>query len=100
MPIVRHITEGEMVVACDFRPDNTSPAKENLEFIQQCKKALPRDCHIKALRIDAAGYQAKIIQYCEEQKIHYAIRAKMSASCQPQRIHCGTGRKGLTTVDP
>ena len=80
MPMVGHIAEVGMVVACDFRSGNTSPAKDNLAFIQQCKSALPRDCYIKALRIDAAGYQAKIIQYCEEQAIHYAIRAKMSAS--------------------
>lgn len=80
MPMVGHIAEVGMVVACDFRTGNTSPAKDNLAFIQQCKAALPQDCYIKFLRIDAAGYQAKIIQYCEEQGIHYAIRAKMSVS--------------------
>lgn len=80
MPMVGHIAEVGMVVACDFRSGSTSPAKENLEFIQQCHSALPKDCYIKSLRIDAAGYQKKIIQYCEEQTIHYAIRAKMSAS--------------------
>lgn len=79
MPMVGHIAEVGMVVACDFRSGNVSPAKENLEFIQQCQSALPQDCFIESLRIDAAGYQKKIIQYCEEQSIHYAIRAKMSA---------------------
>ncbi|KAF3980339.1 MAG: transposase [Methylococcales symbiont of Iophon sp. n. MRB-2018] len=79
MPMVGHIAEVGMVVACDFRTGNTSPAKDNLAFIQQCKAALPQDCQIKSLRIDAAGYQTKIIQYCEEQAIDYAIRAKMSA---------------------
>ncbi len=79
MPMVGHIAEVGMVVACDFRTGNTSPAKENLEFIQQCQSALPQDCYIESLRIDAAGYQKKIIQHCEEQSIHYAIRAKMSA---------------------
>lgn len=59
MPMVGHIAEVGMVVACDFRSGNTSAAKENLEFIQQCKSSLPRDCYIKALRIDAAGYQTK-----------------------------------------
>ena len=78
MPMVGHIAEVGMVVACDFRTGNTSPAKDNLAFIQQCRSALPRDCYVKSLRIDAAGYQTKIIQYCEDQSIHYAIRAKMS----------------------
>ena len=80
MPMVGHIAEVGMVVACDFRTGNASPAKENLEFIQQCQSALPRDCYIDSLRIDAAGYQKKIFQYCEEHSIHYAIRARMSAS--------------------
>jgi len=79
MPMVGHIAEVGMVVACDFRAGNTPPAKDNLAFIQQCRSALPEDCTIKSLRIDSAGYQTKIIQYCEEQAIHYAIRAKMSA---------------------
>ena len=80
MPMAGHIAEVGMVVACDFRTGNTSPAKDNLAFIHQCKAALPKDCYIKSLRIDAAGYQTAIIQYCEEQAISYAIRAKMSAS--------------------
>lgn len=80
MPMVGHIAEAGMVAACDFRAGNTSPAKDNLAFIQQCGSALPQDCYIKSLRIDSAGYQTKIIQYCEEQSIRYAIRAKMSLS--------------------
>ena len=79
MPMVGHVAEVGMVVACDFRTGNTPPSKDNLAFIQQCRSALPEDCYIKALRIDSAGYQAKIIKYCEERAIHYAIRAKMSA---------------------
>jgi len=84
MPIVGHIAEVGMVVACDFRAGNTPPAKDNLAFIQQCRSALPQDCYIKALRIDSAGYQTKIIQYCEEEVIDYAIRAKMSAGIKEQ----------------
>ena len=51
---------------------------ENVEFIQQCQRALSHGCTVGALRIDAAGYQTRIIQYCDEQKIDYAIRATMS----------------------
>ncbi len=79
MPMVGHIAETGQVVACDFRDGNTSPAKENLEFIKQCQQSLPEDCFVKSLRIDSAGYQAKIIKYCDEENIQYAIRAKMSA---------------------
>ena len=78
MPMVGHIAETGQVVSCDFRQGNAAPAKENFEFIQQCQRALPHGCTVGALRIDAVGYQTRIIQYCDEQKIDYAIRATMS----------------------
>ena len=84
MPMVGHIAETGQIVACDFREGNTSPAKENLEFIRQCQKSLPKDCFIKSLRIDAAGYPTKIIQYSDTESISYAIRAKMNSVIKSQ----------------
>ncbi len=84
MPMVGHIAETGQVVACDFREGNASPAKENLEFIKQCEVALPESCFVNNLRIDAAGYQVSIIQYCDEKQIDYAIRAKMSGAIKEQ----------------
>jgi len=84
MPMVGHISEVGMVVACDFREGNQPPAKDNLAFIEQCQSALPLGCFVQNLRIDAAGYQVKIIQHCEEHNINYAIRAKMSAVIKEQ----------------
>ncbi len=84
MPMVAHIAEVGMVVACDFREGNQPPAKDNLAFIEQCQSALPYGCFVQNLRIDAAGYQVKIIQNCEQHSIYYAIRAKMSAAIKEQ----------------
>lgn len=84
MPMVGHIAQTGQVLSVDFREGNASPAKENLEFIKQCRKALPSDCMINQLRIDAAGYQKSIIQYCDKHHIDYAIRAKTSASLKAQ----------------
>jgi hypothetical protein len=84
MPMVGHIAETGQIVACDFREGNASPAKGNVEFIRQCQKSLPQDCYVKSLRIDAAGYQTKIIQHCDEESISYAIRAKMSSVIKAQ----------------
>ena len=72
------------IAAVDFRLGNVPPAKDNLAFIQQCQQSLPESCTVKALRIDAAGYQTKIIEYCDEQGIEYAIRAKTSAALRAQ----------------
>jgi len=84
MPMVGHIAETGQVVAVDFRQGNVPPAQDNLAFIQQCQQSLPEGCALNALRIDAAGYQIKIIEYCDEQGIEYAIRAKTSAAMRAQ----------------
>ena len=84
MPMVGHIAETGQVVAVDFRQGNVPPAQDNLAFIQQCQQSLPEDCVLKALRIDAAGYQIKIIEYCDDEGIEYAIRAKTSAAMRAQ----------------
>ena len=84
MPMVGHIAETGQVVAVDFRQGNVPPAQDNLAFIQQCQQSLPEGCALNALRIDAAGYQTKIIEYCDTQGIEYAIRAKTSAAMRAQ----------------
>jgi hypothetical protein len=84
MPMVGHIAETGQVVAVDFRQGNVPPAQDNLAFIQQCQQSLPEGCALKALRIDAAGYQTKIIEYCDTQGIEYAIRAKTSPAMRAQ----------------
>jgi len=84
MPMVGHIAQTGQVVAVDFREGNIPPAQDNLAFIKQCQQSLPADCRLNALRIDAAGYQTKIIAYCDEQGIDYAIRAKTSAAMRAQ----------------
>ncbi len=84
MPMVGHIAETGQIVATDFREGNASPARENLEFIKQCQQSLPEGCRIHKLRIDAAGYQTKIIKYCDDEDILYAIRAKTSAAIREE----------------
>ena len=84
MPMVGHIAEIGQVAAVDFRQGNVPPAQDNLGFIQQCQRSLPAGCTVKALRIDAAGYQTGIIKYCDENGIEYAIRAKSSAALREQ----------------
>ena len=84
MPMVGHIAEIGQVAAVDFRQGNVPPAQDNLGFIQQCQRSLPAGCTVKALRIDAAGYQTSIIKYCDENGIEYAIRAKSSAALREQ----------------
>lgn len=85
MPMVGHIAESGQVVTVDFRQGNVPPALDNLAFIKQCQQSLPEACVLKALRIDATGYQIKIIEYCDEQGIECANRPKSSVAMRAQR---------------
>lgn len=80
MPMVGHIAETGQIVASDFRAGNVAPATDNMAFIRQCEQALPEGVTVAYLRIDAAGYQTRIIEHCLNQGIGFAIRAKMSQS--------------------
>jgi len=80
MPMVGHIAEINHVIQTDFREGNIAPKTENLEFIEKCVSNLPKGVKLKNLRIDCAGYQKSIIKYCDEEEIHFAIRAIKSKS--------------------
>ncbi len=80
VPMVGHIAETEQVAAVEFRPGNAPPSKDNLGFIRQCMDALPAGVRVSHVRIDAAGYQAVIVNFCEAQGMRFAIRAKMDTA--------------------
>ena len=73
MPIVGHLAENGLVIGDDFREGNVPPASRNLEFIKYCQRQLPKGKHIKSFRADSASYQADIINYCEKNRIKFAI---------------------------
>lgn len=80
MPMVGHLAETGQVIATDFRQGNVAPATDNLAFIHQCEAALPEGISLRALRIDAAGYQVAILDECIDRQFKFAIRAKMSGA--------------------
>jgi len=77
MPMVGHIAENGLVIGDDFRSGNIAPASENFEFIKHCESQLPAGKRFSAIRIDSAGYQADIINYCEQNNQVFAIGAPM-----------------------
>ena len=81
MPMVGHINGG-YVIDVDFRDGNIAPADKNLEFIKQCIMQLPIGKKFDRVRIDSAGYQAKIFNYCDEQDIKFTISAPLDKSIQ------------------
>jgi len=79
MPMVGHVNGG-YVIDVDFRDGNVAPADKNLEFIKQCAAQLPIGRKFDRVRIDSAGYQAKIFNYCDEQKIKFTISGQLDSS--------------------
>ena len=77
MPIIGNLAENGLVVGDEFREGNESPGSRNLEFIKYCIGQMPRGKRIKALRADAASYQADIFNFCNEKEMQFAIGADL-----------------------
>jgi len=77
MPIVGHIAENGLVLGDEFREGNVPPASGNLAFIKYCVRQMLKGKRIAFLRSDSAAYQAEIINYCEQNRIQFAIGADL-----------------------
>ena len=77
MPMVGNLAENGLVVGDEFREGNESPGSRNLEFVKYCIEQMPGGKRIKALRADAASYQADIINFCYGEELQFAIGADL-----------------------
>jgi len=84
MPMIGTIAETSQIIAIDFREGNVAPSKDNHEFIKYCRANLPKGVELEGVRIDAAGYQHEIIDWLIDEKITFAIRAKMHKSLRDE----------------
>jgi hypothetical protein len=80
MPILGHIAENGMVICDEFREGNDNPGARNLAFIKHCEAQLPKGKKIKYFRSDSAAYQGKIIDYCIDKGIKFAIGADLDSA--------------------
>lgn len=79
MPMIGHLAEAGIVLHDEFREGNVAPATDNLEFIKACEARLPKGHVISRVRLDSAGYQASIFNYCEATGKTFAIGARLDA---------------------
>jgi len=79
MPMIGHLAEAGVVIHEEFREGNIAPASGNLEFIKDCETRLPKGHAIASVRIDSAGYQAGIFNYCEQTGKTFAIGGRLDA---------------------
>jgi hypothetical protein len=91
MPIVGHLAKNGLVVGDEFREGNESPGSRNLEFIRYCAAQMPKGKRIAHLRSDSAAYQASIFNWCEGNKISFAIGADLDAAVKASVAGIPTG---------
>ena len=62
-----------------FRNGNISPLSDIKPMLAHIVSNLEGngDIHVKRFRSDSAGYQAEVINFCEDHNIRYGIRARM-----------------------
>ncbi len=82
MPMIGHLAEAGVVIHDDFREGNIAPATGNLEFIKACEARMPRGHAIANVRLDSAGYQADIFNYCEDTGKTFAIGGRLDKPTQ------------------
>jgi hypothetical protein len=80
MPMVGHLAENGLILGDEFREGNDSPGARNLEFLKYCERQLPQGKKIEAFRADSAAYQAKVINYCQENGIEFAIGGDLDSA--------------------
>ncbi len=80
LPMVGHIEQTGQVVAVEFRPGHVSPSQDNPGFIRRCESKWPAGVRVSAVRIDAAGYQSRILDDASQRGMAYAVRARLDES--------------------
>lgn len=82
MPMIAHLAEVGIVMHDAFREGNTAPASGNLAFIQACCARMSKGRTIAHVRIDSAGYQATIFNYCQDNGKTFAIGGRLHTPTQ------------------
>lgn len=82
-PMLGWLSDGRDNPVCSyakFRQGNASAQTDILEALQHTEALLLEGKKIKYFRSDSAAYQAKIINYCNDNDIYYTITADKDAS--------------------
>ncbi len=77
-PMLGFLSDGSDEPICaytKFRQGNASAQTDILETIQHTQSIFAEDKAIKYVRIDSAGYQCKVVDYCQDNGLYYSITA-------------------------
>ncbi len=82
MPMLGHLAENGLVIGEEFREGNEALASRNFEFTQACAAQMPKGKRIAPVRADSAAYQAAVFNWCEAQKVAFAIGGVQDTAVQ------------------
>ena len=74
-PLLGYISELGLCLHDDFRAGNIPACANALDFIKSCQSRLRGGRKIGALRSDSAWYQAEVFNWCEKEKVLFAVAA-------------------------
>lgn len=75
-PLLGFLKEREVCILDEFRDGNVPSSFKVLEFLKRCEALMQGGKRIKRLRMDSAGYQAEVINHCEERGMYFTITAE------------------------
>lgn len=75
-PMLGFWAEPGLVVNGEFRQGNENPGSHALAFLKGCLEGIPEGVKQLRLRSDSAWYQAEVMDFCQQQKIEFAIGGK------------------------
>lgn len=78
-PLLAWIAEADVFIAGLFRDGNSSPQSHILRLLKYCREQIPAGNALR-FRSDSAGYQLKIMDYCQKSGIDFTISADLDVS--------------------
>jgi hypothetical protein len=76
-PQLGYLAENGLCLTHEFRAGNVPAQSGALRFLRRCRRLCPK---IRRLRSDSALYQAKVVNWCEEDDIGFTITADQDVS--------------------
>lgn len=80
LPLLGFLKELPINVFEKFQTGNTSPAAGICDAVEHVVNLMPKNKRLAYLRSDSAGYQAKVINFCDGKNITYTITADFDSS--------------------
>jgi len=75
-PMLGFVAETQQLLLAECRDGNASPASGALDFLKQLADRLPETIEKKRLQSDSAWFNSKVMDYCQDGGIEFAITAE------------------------